>query len=313
MRDISQLIGCRRANDLHTDFTAEVVASMLAEQGFDPDQLFIVRNGGSRRGVAKDIASVAVLANSPQSEELSMQIHTNRRSMYDTLPEGLFYRGDSAVRSKTKEQVLEEINKNRQEEFFIRLFFRLFEVESDRTLILIRLRELRFDKMYVHSDFVDSISAHWTILTLMDQPSAIFFIKILPLIHSIRRRFEEVSKAMSLILDVPVHVEPKSAKAKTAHENRCGKLGEMRLGQSFITVGTVVEPIEDLMITVGSMPAQKMELFLPGKPRMIILNYLAHLLISAKLDFKILFEVQEKGFRLDSSQRRYLGINTRLN
>lgn len=74
-----------------TDFKAEVVASGLKESGYDAERTLISRLGDIRRGFSKDIHD----AHSEYSQyDLTdyLYLYVNRRSIYDTLPEGIFIR-----------------------------------------------------------------------------------------------------------------------------------------------------------------------------------------------------------------------------
>ena len=91
-----------------TDFKAEVVASGLKESGYDAERTLISRLGDIRRGFSKDIHD----AHSEYSQyDLTdyLYLYVNRRSIYDTLPEGIFHKNLYQSDKSSKEQILDEI------------------------------------------------------------------------------------------------------------------------------------------------------------------------------------------------------------
>ena len=70
----------KEPNTADTDFTFEVIAASLIEQGVHPDQIEIVRDGIARRGISKDIASVAPRY-SVEEPMNYIQINVNREGL----------------------------------------------------------------------------------------------------------------------------------------------------------------------------------------------------------------------------------------
>ncbi|MCY6337572.1 hypothetical protein OXV67_01685 [Bacteroides fragilis] len=108
-------------NTMDTDFKAELYGALLSEAGFDTTQIMMVRDGNNLSNVSKDIRSVKH-RNLPGMADSCIEVKTNRRGIYDSLPEGLFH--DSLFPGKVKdlELILEEMQQHRNEEFFIRRF-----------------------------------------------------------------------------------------------------------------------------------------------------------------------------------------------
>jgi len=154
-------------NDSDTDFKPEVVASSLIEQGYDPEQIVIVRQGYAKRGFSPEIEDIE-LKYSLQELQDFLYIKINRESLYDILPQGLFHQPVYRKKiNKNKEEILEEIAIHRREEFFARKFFQAFEIVSEETLTNAFLYETCFNKKISHPEFINLFLPYWPILKLL--------------------------------------------------------------------------------------------------------------------------------------------------
>lgn len=141
-----EIKGLLPPNTMDTDFKAELYGALLAEAGFDTAQIMMVRDGNNLSNVSKDIRSVKHRNHVGIAEGAYIELKTNRRGIYDSLPEGLFHEALFPGKVKDLELILEEMQQHRNEEFFIRRFFSLLESEVDREGIQAQLLELRYDK-----------------------------------------------------------------------------------------------------------------------------------------------------------------------
>jgi hypothetical protein len=91
----------KQPNSPTTDFKAEIIAASLIEQGYDPSRILLIREGSFKRGFSKDIEEVS-LHFSAQDLSDYLHIKTNRESIYDILPEGIFHRRsiENSIRTK---------------------------------------------------------------------------------------------------------------------------------------------------------------------------------------------------------------------
>lgn len=303
-------------NSIETNFKAEVFAALLIEAGFDLEQIVMVRDGNSRSNISKDIDSVEQRSSVTGSETSYIQIKTNRRSIYDSLPEGLFHTSVFPDKVKDKERILEEIKQHRNEEFFIRRFFRLFENEVDRDAIQSQLIELRYDKKNRYRAYTDIFAAYWPIITAMPTHNALLFVQIIPHIHLIRNNMKDLSSALSLLLDAPVHVTLQTKKQRIKAE-KPNRLGNMTLGINSVNVGKFYDGEKDVHIHIGDIPACDVERFLPGNNFHRILMTLADIFLGADKIFDISVSVipAQRKACLKSTINAYpcyLGINTYL-
>ena len=96
-------------NTMDTDFKAELYGALLSEAGFDTAQIMMVRDGNNLSNVSKDIRSVKYRHHPSMAEGTYIELKTNRRGIYDSLPEGLFHEALFPGKVKDLGLILEEM------------------------------------------------------------------------------------------------------------------------------------------------------------------------------------------------------------
>lgn len=311
-----EIKGLLPPNTIETDFKAELYGALLAEAGFDPARIMMVRDGNNLSNVSKDIRSVKHRNLAGLAEDSCIELKTNRRGIYDSLPEGLFHDALFPGKAKNLELILQEMRQHRNEEFFIRRFFSMLESETDGEGIQAQLLELRYDKKNKYPDYAKLFSACWPVIHILSARGALLFIKFLPHIHSIRDRLEEVSDVLSQILEAPVSVRPRMTQ-RTIKANKPNRLGNMKLGVNSVNVGVLHSAEADLHIHIGDIPTPEVERFLPGNRSRKALEMLADIFLGACQEFDVTISVNSTERKtylkpMDSSCPCYLGINTYL-
>jgi len=302
----------KQANTTDSDFKAEIIAADLIEQGFDPERIMIIREGGAKRGYSKDIEEVQL--HYSQYDLLDyLHIKANKEGIYDILPEGIFHQTTSKKFNKDKEDILDEIKLHREEEFFARKFFQLFEVEVDHTLIDAYLYEAKYDKKITNQNFVNIFLFYWPVLRLLPHRQAILFMHTIPILNKVRNRYNEVEEAISLILGTPVRIGNIKLPAKDAGSFFESKIGDNYLGIDWVLGKYFDDGKYDLKVTVGPISAKEMENFLETATGNEILDTLCKLFLPGDAfivkEFKIIPE--DSIFILSNeNQISYLGINT---
>ena len=174
-----EIKGLLPPNTMDTDFKAELYGALLSEAGFDTAQIMMVRDGNNLSNVSKDIRSVKHRNHAGMAEGAYIELKTNRRGIYDSLPEGLFHEALFPGKVKDLGLILEEMQQHRNEEFFIRRFFSLLESEVDREGIQAQLLELRYDKKNKYSDYAKLFAACWPVIHILSGQGALLFIKFI--------------------------------------------------------------------------------------------------------------------------------------
>lgn len=302
-------------NQHETDFKAEVVASGLKEQGYDPERTLILRLGDAKRGFSKDIENIR-----PEYSQYDLTdylgIYVNRKSLYDELPEGIFHRNVYHKDKNSKEEVLDEIRIHREEEFFARQFFRPFEITLDYMPVDFQNKERRMDKMNVYRDFVNAFASQWPVLELLPVEKAVMFVRMLAHIEQITGSLEKISECMTILTDVPVKVRQGEKCVTVADKDKLPKLGKVRLGDNMVLGHTFDDGTFRILIEIGPLSARKMEAFMPGEVSTRIFNELIDMFLPADKDIRIRYIIRQEDavFRLASADEKgaYLGISTYL-
>ena len=303
-------------NNLDTDFRFEVIAAALLERGYTPEQIRVMREGIDRRGVSKDVEEV-YRRYSPEELMDFLYIKVNREGLYDMLPEGLFHksmykRSYKDIDTDT-EKALDEIKIHREQEFFARKFFHIFEEASDRMLIDAYRYEARYDRKVNHEEFVDLFVYFWPLLKKLEHKQAVFFMHIIPILHQIRVDLKAVEEALSYILEAPVSIEQVKLAAKQASRHYESQLGEAQLGVDFVLGNTFDDGEYDLKLIIGPISANRMRDFLETAPGYHMLEELCTLFFSVNLNVVKEFIIDPKDCEFilsDDTHSTYLGINS---
>jgi len=312
-KEIVELEGVdKQANTLDTDFRAEVIASNLVEQGYDWSRIILTREGAAKRLYAKDIEEITLQFSENDFSDY-LQIKTNKEGIYDILPEGLFHQTLKTRYNKDKEDALEEIKIHREEEFFARKFFQLFEIELDRVLVDISLFETKYDRRISHPNYIEIFFQYWPILKLLEREQAILFLHTLPILYKIRNNFSDIEESLSLILDVPVRVKQIKLLNKEADKSFESRLDMHRLGVDFVLGNTFDDGLYDIKLVIGPISAKRMNFFLKPSLGDTILNMLCGLFFSGNVfiirEFRLIPE--DANFVLSTEDTTtYLGLNT---
>ncbi|WP_165024378.1 type VI secretion system baseplate subunit TssG [Dysgonomonas sp. ZJ279] len=301
-------------NSIESDFRAEAIASGLISNTMDADKVLIIRHKGDKRGVSKDIEKIGNYYSSFDMMEY-LSIYTNRESIYDSLPEGLFHQPSNSKSQKTKDDIIHEIRSHRNEELISRKFFQPFEMAIDKILVDAQAYEQKFDKAYLYSNLTDILKQQWTIVKHLSTRQALLFIKIIPILSEVSRDLDLIARVMGLILDCPVSIcEGRKSKLELTPERKV-KLKEWSLGINSVLGDSVEYENPDLVITVGPINLDKMKLFESKKKNDLILEELINLTIPFDRNVIIKYKLHESEtkFRLSGKDHTaYLGINTTL-
>lgn len=300
-------------NSLDTDYLAEVVAATLIEEGVSPDNIQIARLGSARMKVGKDIEKVRMEYSPDDEINDCLRIYVNREGLYDVLPEGVFFLGIDLLESTDIKKVVHQVRQYRKEEMAIRRFFSVFEDEIDRTLVQMQLLERRVDRKNVYPDFTNVFTAYWPVIRQLSLEQATLFMRIIPIIHKIRGNRRKITKALSLILGLPVTLSHVLSSRKCAG---IPAFGQARLGESLVIGSEFRSGGYDTCITVHNIPRNRISEFLDnGKSRCILLE-LIDMLFAADTEVKIKLDVvsTEKMCIIsnDASTASHLGVDAYL-
>ncbi|MCC8035014.1 MAG: hypothetical protein LIO77_03655 [Rikenellaceae bacterium] len=300
--------GKLEVNTIHSDFRSDVIAACIAESGAAIDNISILRGGTHDRQTDKEITSLERHRDYEAGTE-NILIKTNRRGIYDNLPEGLFYTPER-MRNSNKETILDNIRTHNKEEFFIRRFFSLFESEMDRSRVRIRVQELKYDLPEKYRDLVDTMSGFWPIVKEMDTVSAVLFLKSVPYLSEIRNSFNEISRTLTTILGYNVNI---SVESRDFHpEIKFPRLGAMKLGIDSVLKGKT--PQRQAVVRVQPSVSSLGDL-LPGRPKRRMLEILLDIFLPDGILTQINITPEPEDYTARLGNRLHpciLGVNARL-
>ncbi|PXV63761.1 type VI secretion system (T6SS) VasB/ImpH family protein [Dysgonomonas alginatilytica] len=303
------------ANSMSTDYRAEVIAAGLIESGQDANKILIAREKGDKRHVSKDVQRIEYGFSTQDLMEY-LYIHTNRKSMYDNLPEGIFHQPYETAKKKSHQDVLSEMRRHRQEEFAARKFFQPFEMAIDQLLTRAQLYERKFDKMNFYDNLKSVFVRYWPVLKLMSVSQAAFFIKIVPELYHIYTDLEFMGHILGIIFDTPIKVELGDLSAKPMKNDQVPQFKKWRLGVNTVVGGGAFQDgSRNIRITIGPAMPEEVRLFMPTLRNGLILKELLRLMLpldcQREINYLTLKEFSK--FRLSSdTHNAYLGINTTL-
>lgn len=304
----------KAVNKLDTDFKAETVAAGLIESGLDANKILIIRKSGNKRHVSKDIFALENVFSQQDLMEY-LYIYTSRSSIYDAIPENVFHQPLNTAKKKTQEDVVKEIRRHRQEEFYARRFFQPFEMVVDKLLIDVHLYECKFDKKNFYSSLKDILSRHSPVLKLMNLGQAVYFIKIIPVLRQTTKDFKLLGQILSIIIDAPVKVEVREPSIIKVSNPSTIVDDNWKLGVNSVLGDTLKDGYMDIDIMIGPMEPERIINYYPGRKDEMLLKKLLSMTLPANIKRNITFEtIQELAdFRLsDDIHISYLGINTNL-
>lgn len=297
--------------ELDLDLKAEVIAAGLIKKGIHPDQLIIQPKGNSQRAYRKEVSAFYTLLSDYDNTEY-LYLETHRDGFYDALPENIFHQPTRGRTEKNKYEVIDEIKKHRAEEKAARKFFLPLEQEYTFIKTLLHILEDDFEKNSDNSRLINVFAEHWPILKKLDTYHAYIFLRIIPLIHTIRNNFELVSKTISLILGIPVAIflyKPGKMDARSFLFD----LGGCVLGMDSTVGADVMDGEYDLKVNIGPLNENELPDFITGGKYETIVDELLDYFIGANYLYhkEIMIDELEKSFTLERD-KVILGVNAFL-
>lgn len=297
--------------ELNMDLKAEVIASALIQRGVHPDQLIIQPKGCSQRSYRKEVSNYYTQQSDYDNTEY-LYLETHRDGFYDALPESIFHQPTRGRTEKNKFEVIDEIKLHRAEENAARKFFLPIEQEYTGIKTLLHILEDEFEKNSSNSKLIHIFSEHWPILKKLDTYHAYVFLRIIPLIHTIRNNFELASKTIRLILGIPVEIQfykPGKINARSFLFD----LGGSVLGMDSTVGADVYDGEYDLKINIGPLKDRDLPDYLIGGKYETIIDELLDYFIGANYvcHKEILIDPLEKQFTLVPG-KVIMGVNAFL-
>lgn len=299
-------------NELFTDYKAIAHAADLIERNIiDADQIEIIPNGADKRAFSKDIAS-SERYYSERRRQNRIRISTNRESLYDMLPEGLFHRPPTGSAGMDEESMIKDIKDRREEEKHARLFFTPFDAEINHVRMMTELYENKLDKKTTYADLSQIFEFGWDEFNLLNKEQSIIWMHLLPEIQQKRNNIDFVSKVLTALFNLPIllvnttaHVSP----VKIADDMQM-QLGGSALGIDTIIGDSFIPDNEAYHINIGPTTPQELIKFIPGQPNRAILDMaISYLMpLDAEISVELLTATDfQETLLTDGGESVYLG------
>lgn len=276
-------------NELFTDYKAVAHAADLIERNeTDADRIEVIPVGPDKRAYAKDIDD-AVNYYSEHRRQNRIRITSNRESLYDMLPEGLFHRPPTGSASLNEEGMIKDIRERREEEKQARLFFTPFDAEINQVRIMTELYENRLDKRTTYTELSRVFCLGWEEFSLLNKEQSIIWMHLLPEIQQKRNDIDFVSKVLAALFNLPVvlvNATENIAPIKIADDLQIA-LGAGALGVDTIIGDSFIPDIESYNINIGPTSPQELIKFIPGQKNRAILDMAISYLIPVDAEVNV--------------------------
>ena len=299
-------------NELFTDYKAIAHAADLIERNIiDADQIEIIPNGADKRAFSKDIAS-SERYYSERRRQNRIRINTNRESLYDMLPEGLFHRPPTGSAGMDEESMIKDIKDRREEEKHARLFFTPFDAEINHVRMMTELYENKLDKKTTYADLSQIFEFGWDEFNLLNKEQSIIWMHLLPEIQQKRNDIDFVSKVLTALFNLPILLVNTTANVspvKIADDMQM-QLGGSALGIDTIIGDSFIPDNEAYHINIGPTTPQELIKFIPGQPNRAILDMaISYLMpLDAEISVELLTATDfQETLLTDGGESVYLG------
>ncbi len=289
------------------DIRAEVVASMLFENGIEIEKLLFETVGIFKRNYGSDI----VLVEDREVGRVVKKVMTlNREGIYDALPKDLFHLPTQG--SPTTKKKIEEIKIQRQKEKKSRTFFLPLEQEFYHQKVWIENKELHSYELGKYGSFVDILRRFWQLPDFLTKEQVIKIVPILPTIAQFSGNLPQISKIFSELTDQDVKIN--YGPAKDFQIPYMAYLGHTSLADDLILSGQISSYLPTLRLTITIPNPEKLIDYLEGGIGLQFVNWLTSWLLPADNEVEIKVELlsDSASFVLDDTKQysSRLGYNT---
>lgn len=296
-------------NSLYTDYRAEFVAASLIENGLDPNEVRVIREGISKGG--KNIDKI-VRKESPDKFSKYLDIYARKRNLYESLPEGLFHKRMDINDKNGKQSVLDYIKKEREVAKNASTFFSPFEMTLDRLLVEANRYEMRLEKREKYDDFSRLFGSLCPLLTELPLDKSLFIVSILSQTYRLTQP-EQIAEIFSVVLECEVEIELTYEQMTMEADQNGWQLGENRLSVSTVLGGEIQDCFLVMKVWIDSLPSQYKDLVFEDSLTHQRLMDIMDLFVPADTEISININVAKEGLTfLLTENETLLGYSTVL-
>jgi hypothetical protein len=295
------------------DVKAEAVLLMAIEKGI-PVESFMINNIGTfRRDYGKDISDAVVTEDKNKREYL--ELHLNRDSIFDKLPEGLFFQ-PSLARGKNNStaQMVTDHKENLKLEKEIRKFFLPYEHEFFLQKLQLEEQENLLLEGLQTGILNEYFKKFWNLPETIPSHLLTPVIILLPYAHKISADLNLMKEAFKEILREQVELVTGNYGRSTASVDMGLQLGDGILGIDSVLGKDFWDGDLYIEIIVGPLRRSTVTEFLPGGSKAALVDIFNSFFMQAGIDTKLTIIPNEgtDRFSLGTSQGSVLGVSTLL-
>ncbi len=251
-----------QVNDPETDFRAEVIAAALMQMDIPAEKIFIRRMGINNRARNKDI--IGLRKDFFDFNEEHIVIETNRESIYNYLPEGIFHPPTLGGLGKNTEDILEQMRLQRKAEEDGKKFFAPFELEAYYTELAALNFENNLDQKGNNDHLLHIISELWPLLDTLDKATAKIFIHLLPFFYLARGNKIWFERCMTAFLGIPVNISFSENRVDEIDNIETLFLSNTKLGINTLLCGSHTDGNRNWQVNIGPVPTQQLYRYVAG-------------------------------------------------
>jgi hypothetical protein len=287
--------------DAPPDIRAEVVASMLFENGVEIEKMLFETVGIFKRNFGSDLVSVE---DREVGRVVKKVLTLNREGIYDALPKDLFHLPTES--KPTTKKKIDEIKIQRQKEKKSRTFFLPLEQEFYQQRVWIENKELQSYESGKYGSFVDILRRFWQLPDFLTKEQVIEIVPILPTIAQLSGNLAQIAGIFSEMISQKIDIDYAPAKDFQIPYNPT--LGHVLLGDDLILSGTISSYLPTLQLTISVQNPEQLPDYLIGGSGLQLVNWLINWLLPAdnEVEIKVKLLEDSEHFVLDDT-KQYAG------
>ncbi len=287
--------------DSPPDIRAEVLASMLFENGIEIEKMLFETVGIFKRNFGSDIVSVE---DREVGRVVKKVMRLNREGIYDALPKDLFHLPTES--KPTTKKKIDEIKIQRQKEKKSRTFFLPLEQEFYQQRVWVENKELHSYELGKYGNFVNILRHFWQLPDFLTKKQVIKVIEILPTIHQFAGDLSIVEAVFSELIGQKVGIG--YAPAKFFSIPYTAYLGHVTLGEDMILSGEIASYLPTFELTISIQNSETLTDYLPSGSGLQFVNWLTNWLLPVEneVDIKVEFLGDSTCFEFDDT-KQYAG------
>ncbi|MBD2701057.1 hypothetical protein IC229_10460 [Spirosoma sp. BT702] len=299
-----------RLKHLPFDLRAEVMLADMLDDGISFDELILNPIGPHKRAFGRDIDSTEWIESQRKAQRW-LQINLNRSGLYDLLPEGVFHQPTTGKTLTDKEEVLREMDIQRQREEASRRFFLPIEQEFLRQRVRIEQEERQF--LNTADNIPDELMERfWTLPSFLTPIQKKRLLLLIPLMHQLAGDLNAMTACFEELIEERVSLAFDVA-GGTLIQADVAPLGQWELGETSLFDGWLPNDEPTLCLTIRIDQNERIANYLPGQPGRQFIEWLSGYLVPLDVNFRLELDTSaiEDAFLLeDNDQFGRLDFNT---